>query len=216
MALRLMPSSPRRRIRLASVATGLMADRSGWIEFATGSLTPATGAGTTRFCRTLQRRSSCAPLSLTVKPPCNQSCARDAAASIATCPNVRDDGQRPSLRDRMAGVVLLIWGNGEADYFCARGWTGQITLKLLCKIARARTPQSPPAAPMTSSQTSTARTGRTRRWDTDRSASSKPRSRKTKHHRATWQLHCHRNYRVYYGVQSSTVQHGHRNSNKAL
>jgi len=30
--------------------------------------------------------------------------ARDAAASTATCPNVRDDGQRPSSRDRMAGV----------------------------------------------------------------------------------------------------------------
>jgi len=40
----------------------LMADRSGWIEFATDSLAPATGVGTTRFCRTLQRRSSCAPL----------------------------------------------------------------------------------------------------------------------------------------------------------
>jgi len=29
-----------------------MADRSGWIEFATGSLAPATGVRTTRFCRT--------------------------------------------------------------------------------------------------------------------------------------------------------------------
>ena len=35
--------------------------RSGWIESATGSLAPATGVGTTRFCRTQQRRSSCAP-----------------------------------------------------------------------------------------------------------------------------------------------------------
>jgi hypothetical protein len=52
MALRLMPCSPRRRIRLVTVAAGLMADRSGWIKFATGSLAPATGVGTTRFCRT--------------------------------------------------------------------------------------------------------------------------------------------------------------------
>jgi hypothetical protein len=29
-----------------------MADRSGWTEFATDSLTPATDARTTRFCRT--------------------------------------------------------------------------------------------------------------------------------------------------------------------
>ncbi len=52
MVLRLMPCSPRRRIRLVTVAAGLMADRSGWIKFATGSLAPATGVGTTRFCRT--------------------------------------------------------------------------------------------------------------------------------------------------------------------
>ena len=52
MALRLMPCSPRRRIRLVTVAAGLMADRSGWIKFATDSLAPATGVGTTRFCRT--------------------------------------------------------------------------------------------------------------------------------------------------------------------
>src|SRR5436309_15460097 len=61
MALRLMPRSPRRRIRLSSVAPGLMALRSGWIKFATGSLAPATGVGTTRFCRTRQRRTSCTP-----------------------------------------------------------------------------------------------------------------------------------------------------------
>jgi hypothetical protein len=35
-----------------TVAAGLMADRSGWIASATGSLTSATDAGTTRFCRT--------------------------------------------------------------------------------------------------------------------------------------------------------------------
>jgi hypothetical protein len=52
MVLRLMPCSPRRRIRLVTVAAGLMADRSGWIKFATDSLAPATGVGTTRFCRT--------------------------------------------------------------------------------------------------------------------------------------------------------------------
>ena len=52
MALRLMPRSLRRRIRLASVTVGLMTDRSGWTEFATDSLAPATGVETTRFCRT--------------------------------------------------------------------------------------------------------------------------------------------------------------------
>src|SRR6202048_184669 len=46
------------RIRLVTVAAGLIADRPGWIDFATDSLAPATGVGTTRFCRTQQRRSS--------------------------------------------------------------------------------------------------------------------------------------------------------------
>ncbi len=52
---------PGERIRLVTVAAGLMADRPGWIDFATGSLAPATGVRTTRFCRTHQRRSSAAP-----------------------------------------------------------------------------------------------------------------------------------------------------------
>jgi hypothetical protein len=64
--------------------------------------------------------------------------APDAAASTATCPNVRDDGQRPSWRDGMAGVVGVIWVCHEAEYFCSRNWTGQISLKLLEKIAHWR------------------------------------------------------------------------------
>jgi hypothetical protein len=46
------------RIRLVTVAAGLTADRPGRIDFATDSLAPATGVGTTQFCRTQQRRSS--------------------------------------------------------------------------------------------------------------------------------------------------------------
>jgi hypothetical protein len=34
----------------------------------------------------------------------------------------------------MAGFVGVIWGGGEAEYFCGRDWTGQITLKSLRKI----------------------------------------------------------------------------------
>ena len=40
----------------------------------------------------------------------------------------------------MAGVLEAIWGSGEAEYFFERDWTGQITLKSLPKIGRARTP----------------------------------------------------------------------------
>jgi hypothetical protein len=62
MALRLIARSPRRRIRLATVV-GELAALSNPVGFAKTSsdLTPATGARTTRFCRTLQRRSSGTP-----------------------------------------------------------------------------------------------------------------------------------------------------------
>jgi hypothetical protein len=35
----------------------------------------------------------------------------------------------------MAGVLAVIWGSGEAEYFRGRDWTGQIMLKSLHKIA---------------------------------------------------------------------------------
>ena len=47
--------------------------RSGGFAFA--NLTPATGARTTRFCRTQQRRSSCTLTARSRKPPCEQTCA---------------------------------------------------------------------------------------------------------------------------------------------
>jgi hypothetical protein len=52
-----MPRSPWRRIRLASIAAGLMAKSIRLDQFTTGSLASATDARTTRFCRT-QRPSS--------------------------------------------------------------------------------------------------------------------------------------------------------------
>jgi len=88
------------------------------------NLAPATGVGTTRFCRTQQHRSSCA-LSFTHEHrPVNIACAPDAAASTATCPNARDDGQRPSEWDRMATIVVLICPTAKAGNFSREGWTG--------------------------------------------------------------------------------------------
>src|SRR5216683_1127876 len=59
MVLRLMPRSPRRRIRLVTVIGGLkvLPNPVGPAK-TSADLTPATGARTTRFCRTLWRRSS--------------------------------------------------------------------------------------------------------------------------------------------------------------
>jgi hypothetical protein len=84
--------------------------RPGWVSEISADLTPATGARTTRFCRPQHRRSSCAPFDRSRKDRPATTRAPDAAASTASRPNVRDDGQRPSSRDRIAEVVVLIWG----------------------------------------------------------------------------------------------------------
>jgi hypothetical protein len=97
MALRLMPRSPRRRIRLVTVADGLK-----------DCLNPV---GSTRL-RQLDTSNGCqdhtvlpyaaSPVVCTLclltdqSPPCEHDHAPDAAASTASRPNVRDDGQRPS------------------------------------------------------------------------------------------------------------------------
>ena len=97
VALRLIPRSPRRRIPFASVAGGLKDCRN--------------PVGST-FLRRLDTSNGCqdhtalpyasAPVvrtlcSLTNQgPPCEHDHAPNAAASTATRPNVRDDGQRPS------------------------------------------------------------------------------------------------------------------------
>src|SRR5438067_119383 len=45
-------------------------------QFTTGSLAPATGVGTTRFCRTRQRRTSCTPdFAHRINLPCDSICA---------------------------------------------------------------------------------------------------------------------------------------------
>ena len=89
------------------------------------------------LAKAFKRRSS-ARRARSRKTALRTSLAPDAAASTATRPNVRDDGQRPSSRDGMAGVVRVICGRDEAEYFCGRGWTGQISLKMLEKIAHWR------------------------------------------------------------------------------
>src|SRR5712671_4420483 len=39
-------------------------------------------------------------------------------------PNVRDDRDTPLLWAGTRETVSLIWGKREAEYFCAKGWTG--------------------------------------------------------------------------------------------
>ena len=103
MALRLMPCSPRRRIRLVTVAAGLMAetirlDRDHHrqlgtsngcrdhtvLPYATSAVRPA------RWC------------SLTAEPPREQTCRADALASTASRLAFVTIAMRPSCRDETA------------------------------------------------------------------------------------------------------------------
>src|ERR1700736_4129545 len=69
------------------------------------------------------------------------TCVPDAAASTASRPYVRDDGQRPSDWDGMAAAIGLIWVKREMDSFCEQDWTGQIALIRFDKLPDRRSPQ---------------------------------------------------------------------------
>ena len=77
-----------------------------------------------------------------------------------------------------------------------------------------RTSKTPGAASMASSPTSTTRSGCTPRSDTNRLLSSKPRSRKTERDNASWQPHCHRNYRVSFQGCSPVLKKPHIGSKR--
>ena len=117
VALRLMPCSPRRRIRLVTVDAGFTAHQIRLDQLATDSLAPATGVGTTRFCRTHQRRSSCAASARSRKTALRSHHTLDAAASTASHPASVTIAKRPSpgwdgpdysddLPDGLSGIFL--------------------------------------------------------------------------------------------------------------
>ena len=102
-------------------------------------------------------------------------------------------------RDRLErnGITLSMSRPGN-PYDNAKAESFMKTLKneesQRASLRRYRT--TPAAASPPSSKTSTTPTACTRRSATARRLSSKPRSRKTKHDNASWQPHCHCNYRV--------------------
>ena len=125
-------SSCHRRRRISGLA------RPGWARNTSADLTPATGARTTRFCRprTPSPRGlagQCTPVktfskagsapfvlrarrSLTGNPPCHRV-ALGAAASTASHPNVRDDGQRPSLGTGWRSCSADLGESGSGLFF---------------------------------------------------------------------------------------------------
>jgi hypothetical protein len=86
-------------------------------------LTPATGAGTTRFCRTLWRRRLALTKSLTGQTrPAIPSCT-DAAASTASHRAFRDDRDPPLFSGETGRVKSLICPTRQGEFFRKRGWT---------------------------------------------------------------------------------------------
>jgi hypothetical protein len=118
MALRLMPCSPRRRIRLVTVVGGFCGCSSPvGFELATADLAPATGVRTTRFCSYAKASfvlRACQSLTRFISP-CDAMRA-DAVASTTSHPAFVTTRDRPSCRNGMAGVGPLIWGFGKTEY----------------------------------------------------------------------------------------------------
>ncbi len=121
MALRLMPCSPRRRIRLVTVVGGLGLIKLGWVDFASARL------GTSNGCRDhtvlpyansavrLARR-----LSLTSNSPCDHLARR--RCRVHRIPSrVRDDRERPSCRERTGRAGRTDLPDGESEIFFAKG-----------------------------------------------------------------------------------------------
>ena len=135
-----MPRSPRRRIPFASVASQIGSKgRPGRAPSPPQSLTPATGARTTRFCRTQQRRSSCAGSNRS-QPEGRPAISLARNAARVHCnphSTYRDDAYAP-LHEAGWRKEAIVFGKAEADYFRSAGWTTQITLEWLVKFDSAR------------------------------------------------------------------------------
>jgi hypothetical protein len=87
-------SSCHRRQRISGMSA------PGWVDIASANLTPATGARTTRFCRTHQRRSSCALVDRSRETRPATPLRADAAASTASPPAFVTIAIRPSCREK--------------------------------------------------------------------------------------------------------------------
>jgi hypothetical protein len=97
MVLRLMPCSPRRRIRLVTVADGLKDCLNPVGSTLLRQLDTSNGCQDHTVLPYAASPVVCTLCSLTDQsPPCEHDRAPNAAASTASRPNVRDDGQRPS------------------------------------------------------------------------------------------------------------------------
>jgi hypothetical protein len=151
MVLRLMASSPatnsfcHRHRRIGGFV------EPGWADKTSADLTPATGARTTRFCRTQppvfakRLRRALAPSSCVkdiahgITRPATPLRAQRCRVHRIPSPTFVTIMIRPSGGPGWGKLVALICPTGPAKYFFRQVWTGQITLKLQRKIGSART-----------------------------------------------------------------------------
>jgi hypothetical protein len=117
MALRLMPCSPRRRIRLVTVVGGfkrlLKPGRAQVCHRRLGTSNGCQDHTVLPYAKTSFVLRACQSLTR-LNPPCDINCA-DALASTTSHPAFVTTRDRPSSRNGMAGDRPLIWGFGEAE-----------------------------------------------------------------------------------------------------
>jgi hypothetical protein len=139
MVLRLMPCSPRRRIRLVTVVGGLRLIKLGRVDFASARL------GTSNGCQ-----------DHTVLPYADSAVRPRAGSSLTgkTCPatpfarqrcrvhripsRVRDDGQRPSCRERTGRTGRTDLPDGESETFFETGLDDPNQLEIIALNRRLR------------------------------------------------------------------------------
>ena len=149
MALRLIPRSPRRRIRLVTVTGGLRSCAPGRARIASAGLAPATGARTTRLHRTNPLRPP-TPAKSAIRrvAPENRSrgSSRPATSSAPDAPrpphpatNVCDDHDTPLDRTGREVIILIfrivkrnifqfegLTEFGKSEVLCPIGWIGRL------------------------------------------------------------------------------------------
>ena len=116
---------PGERIRLVTVVRRLRFRRARSGPLASANLTPATGARTTRLCRT--RKASVVRTRFVRSRGSTRPAipARAKRCRVHRIPSrVRDDRDTPLEWDETAGDIEVIWVNRETEYFCKGGWTG--------------------------------------------------------------------------------------------
>ncbi len=130
MALRLMPCSPRRRIRLVTVADGLKVCPTRLGRLSLRQLDTSNGCRNHTVLPYAATSVVCTLCPLTDQgPPCDHHHAPDAAASTASRPTFVTMANAP-LSGRDGRVINLIWGWRQAKFGIS-----EIGLALDCRNA---------------------------------------------------------------------------------